>query len=121
MDKKKTPHQVQIQVERLEYSINRRISDLREELRRLENRRSKVLKVLSSLDDPHALIPKDCKTFEDWLINHPFPYSCISMIYKNKTQAEHVSYCCYVYQYDYHVIRCESKEFYKEKYKEMFV
>lgn len=121
MGKKKTPHQAQIQGERLEYSINRRICDLRKELRRLENRRSKVFDVLSSLDDPHALIPKDCKTFEDWLIDHPFPYSCIGMIYKNKTQAERVSYCCNNYQDYYHVIPCESKEFYKEKYKEIFV
>lgn len=120
MDKNKTPHQAQIQGEWLEHRINKKISDLLEELRRLENRRSKVLGVLSSLDDPHALIPKDCKTFEDWLIDHPFPYSCIGMIYKNKAHAERVSYCCYNYQEGYHVIPCESKDYYKEKYKELF-
>ena len=116
----KTPQQKQLQGERLELQITDKMQELRIQLFRLERRLSKVRETLNDLDDPHALIPKDCKTFDDWIADHPFPFSCIGHIYKNKTKAEIASYCYYVYQEDYHIVPCEPKEYYKQKYKDRF-
>ena len=116
----KTPQQKQRQGELLEKQISRKLQRLRFQIFILEHRKSKVARILNELDDPHALIPKDYQSFDEWIMDIPYPYTCIGMIYKNKTKAEIASCCCYIYQEDYHIVPCESKEYYKQKYKEKF-
>lgn len=118
--KYKTPQQIQLQGERILLSIDKKTKELKRDIDRLEDWRSKTTSILNDLEDPYALIPKDYHSFDEWIAEHPFPYSCICNIYKNKTKAERASYCCYVYQEDYHIVPCEPKEFYKHKYKEKF-
>ena len=116
MDKGKGIGRKQAQGEMLVNSINERLSELGKEIKRLESRKSKVVEILDGLDDPHALIPKWYDTFDEWIKDHPFPYSCIGMIYKNKSKADRASICCNIFQNDYHVVRCKPKEVYKFKY-----
>ena len=62
-----------------------------------------------SLDDPHALIPKQYKSLEDWMDGHPFPYTIESMIFKNEDMAFESQLSCNVYQEHYHIVRCRKK------------
>ena len=114
--RKKTLQHLQFQGEKLETAIDERICELRKEIQRLESRKSKVEEFLYGLDDPHALIPKWYSSLDEWIEDSTFPYSCIGMVYRNKRHAERVSLCCYTYQDDYKVVRCEPKEYYKLKY-----
>lgn len=99
--------------EELELAINKLQSDKSELQNRIiliDNQIKELHGEELKLFDPHALIPNSCKTFEDWIKDHPFPDACLSMIYRNKQEAKNVSYCCYTYQYDYHIVRIRPEE-----------
>jgi len=66
---------------------------------------NRLRSVEKNLDDPYALIPKSCKTMEDWTEGHPFPKSCLSMVFKNRTEAEDVQRSSNTYTFDYHVVK----------------
>ena len=116
MRKKKTQEQLQEECEYLDLLISKKISELRFEIEKLEKRRAKVFKYSLNLEDPHALIPKDCKNIEQWLDGHPYPDSCISQIYKSRGEAERVQLACNTYQEFYHIVRCKPKDYYKTHY-----
>lgn len=59
-----------------------------------------------NLDDPHALIPNLYKSVEEWLNDNRFPNTVISMIFKNRTEAEMAQISCNTYQEHYHVVKC---------------
>jgi hypothetical protein len=61
---------------------------------------------MKNLNDPHAVIPKQYKTIEDWLENHPFPNAVNAMRCKNKLEAENVLISCMVYRESYHIVKC---------------
>ena len=95
----------------LERSMHyRRIGLLQERINRLN-------RIARKLHDPHALIPKSYASIDEWLNNcGSFPNHIIGMIFENKISAIEVSYCCNTYQSDYHVVKCNEKEYYIEKY-----
>ena len=99
--------------EELELAINKLQSDkskLQNSIILIDNQINELHGEELKLFDPHALIPNSRKTFEDWIKVHPFPDFCLSMIYRNKQEAKNVSYCCYTYQYEYHIIRIRPEE-----------
>ena len=116
MRKKKTQQQLQDECDYLESLIMNKISKLCFEVENLRKRKKRVFEYSLKLEDPHALIPKDCKKIEEWLDGHPFPNACISQIYKNRSVAESVQLCCNTYQEDYHIVRCKPKEHYQKLY-----
>lgn len=116
MRKKKTQQQLQDECDYLDLLIRNKISKLRSEIEKLENRKQRVFKYSLELDDPHALIPQDCKSIEQWLDGHPFPNTCISQIYKNRSYAEMAQLACNTYQEFYHIVRCKPKDYYKNIY-----
>jgi len=104
----------QSRADRLLCNIRNEESRLRARIHLLEKRKNKLYAITKSLDDPHALIPQKYYTLEQWLDGHPYPDTVLSHIYPNYAIACEVSYSCYIYQYDYHVVKCKPKEYYKE-------
>lgn len=103
----------QERIDALQQRIRSEQSRLRNRINILENRHNRLSKIGINLQDPHALIPNKYKNVEDWLTGHPFPNTVLSMIYRNFAEARQVSYSCYTYQYDYHIVKCEPKECYR--------
>ena len=101
---------------RLREQINRELSSLNQREQILRNRNNRLNVISLTIDEPHALIPRSYATVDDWLKGHRFPQFVISNVYKNSTIAFQVSLSCYTYQYDYHIVRCESREYYEQKY-----
>ena len=116
MRKKKTPQQLQDECDYLNLLIRDKISKLMSEVEKLNNRKQRVFEYSLKLEDPHALIPIDYKTIEQWLDGHPYPNTCISHIYKNRSYAESVQLACNTCQEFYHIVRCKPKDYYKKKY-----
>ena len=83
----------------------------------LQERINNLNKIAHKLHDPHALIPKSYASIDEWLDNcGSFPQFLIDMIFENKISAIQVSYCCNTYQSDYHIVKCNDKDYYIEKY-----
>lgn len=80
-------------------------SKLRSEIDSLEKQAIELYKLSTQLDDPHDLIPKSYTTFDQWIDGHPFPQSCLSMRFKNKSEARDVQTCCNTYQFEYHIVK----------------
>jgi hypothetical protein len=106
----------QERIDRIKNRIREEQSLLQYRINMLDNRHNILTGIESKLKEPYALIPIDCNSFEDWITGHPFPYSCICHVYENKFNAQNAQYVCNTYQIDYHIVKCESREFYKEKY-----
>ena len=66
--------------------------------------------------DPHALIPIWYDDIEEWIKGHPFPKTCIDMVYPNKEIAFNNSLACNTYQIDFHIVKCKPAEYYIDKY-----
>ena len=81
-------------------------------LKRLQN----LNNIAMSIDDPHAVIPKSYRTLDEWFKGHPFPKSLINHICKNEYKAREMQDCCNTYYFDYHVVPCQPKAYYIEKY-----
>ena len=78
----------------------------REEIQAAESKIIDLMLQANKLDDPHAVIPKDYKTIEDWIQGHPFPKSVNAMRCKNKLEAENIIISCNTYQESYHIVKC---------------
>lgn len=74
------------------------------------------MEISMSLIEPHALIPKRYNDIEDWIKGHPFPKTCIDMVYSNKEIAFKNSLVCNTYQTYYHIVKCKPREYYIDKY-----
>jgi hypothetical protein len=106
----------QEKIERLRDKIDTQKAFLQHRIDILDKRCNILAGIERKLKDPHALIPVSCNSFEEWIKGHPFPDSCICNIYENKYNARSTQYVCNTYQIDYYVVKCKSREFYKEKY-----
>ena len=82
---------------------------LRKRLQNLNN-------IAMYIDDPHAVIPKSYQTLDEWFKGHPFPQSLINHVCKNEYKAREMHVCCNTYYFDYHVVPCQPKIYYIEKY-----
>lgn len=58
---------------------------------------------------PHALIPKQYKSIQEWLEGHPYPENVKSMVFESRYEAYRVQLCCNAYQYEYHIVKVEEK------------
>ena len=103
----------QQRIEKLQRMIRDEQSRINDRKSILEKRFVRLTKIALQLDDPHALIHRDYKSVEDMISDHPNIKNVSLQIYKNKNLAEDASYSCYTYQYEYHIVKCESKEYYQ--------
>ena len=85
--------------------LNSKISELQYEIQEMREEISKLNSKARDLNDPHALIPKEYATIEEWLDGHPFPSSVNSMRCKNKMEAYDINLSCHTYQDSYHIVR----------------
>lgn len=94
------------------------ISELNTKINKLQHLKDGVNAFMHTINDPHALIPMQYKNFEDWAKETPFPKFCINHVFPNKRCAEIYQLCSYTYMYDYHVVKCNSVEYYKKSIEE---
>lgn len=96
--------------------LSNQISMLRQQEELLEQRQQKLHQIGRRIDEPHAVIPKSCNDVEAWLQGHPFPSACIANVQKNKALAEELIHVCNTYEMFYHIVKCEPREYYEEKF-----
>ena len=82
----------------------------------LRKRKQRLNNIAIGIDEPHAVIPKSCRTLDEWFNGNRFPESIINHICKNKYKAREMQVCCNTYYFDYHVVPCQPKAYYTEKY-----
>jgi len=95
--------QSQIEWELAEIQVKK--SKLNREIAELDKQAILLHKASYDLDDPHDLIPTSYSSFEEWIDGHPFPESCLSMRFRNKSEARNVQICCNTYQFHYHIVK----------------
>ena len=95
----------QQEIDKQRAKIIRDISILENNIKEWRKDLSDLHNLEIKLDDPHALIPNSYKSMDEWVDGHPFPESCLSMIYKNRADAEDVQMSSYNYTFDYHVVK----------------
>lgn len=105
----------QQRIEKLQQRISNQTSMLQQRINILNNRNDHLHKIAGKLDDPHALIPNSVKSVEDWLCNHPFPDAVLSAICRNKKEAFELSLFSHTTMYEFHIVKCESANFYRNK------
>lgn len=103
-------------IERLIEKIRTEESELRARLLQLGKRDVRLRYILYQVNEPYAVIPKSCLSVDEWIDGHPFPESILTNVFKNKGNAIDYYYCCNTYQTDYHIVKCEPKSYYEEKY-----
>ena len=103
-------------IERIRRDIDQQISYCHNRIDILNKRRNKLIGISKNSFDPHALIPIRYDDIEEWIIGHPFPKTCIDMVYQNKEIAFNNSLVCNTYQIDYHIVKCKPREYYIDKY-----
>jgi len=97
--------------------ISDQICKLEQRISILDNRKSTLIRISNGLDDPHALIPNSVQSIEDWLYGHPYPSAVLSSICRNRNEAFQRSLYSYTTMHDFHIVKCESVEYYKNKLK----
>lgn len=103
--------QQEIDNKRRELQVQR--STLERQISEIDNEFYNLRQLEVELDDPHALIPNSYNIIEEWLEGHPHPNSVLSMIAKNKAEAESWKISCNTYNFDYHIVKCKHKEEYE--------
>ena len=71
-------------IERIRRDIDQQISYCHNRIDILNKRRNKLIGISKNSFDPHALIPIRYDDIEEWIKGHPFPKTCIDMVYQNK-------------------------------------
>lgn len=89
---------------------------LEQRIRILDDRNCILNRIANDLDDPHALIPNSVKSIEDWLSGHPYPSAVLSSICRNRNEAFQYSLYSYTTMHDYHIVKCELPEYYRNKF-----
>lgn len=82
----------------------------------LGRREEMLRRILYQVNEPYAVIPKSCLNIDEWIDGHPFPESVLVNVFNNKGDAIDTYYCCNTYQTDYHIVKCEPKSYYEDKY-----
>lgn len=100
----------QNEIDSLKRCIENKIATYENEVRKLKTQIDELKQEERELYDPHALIPNSCRMFKDWIKGHPFPKSCLNMIFRNRHTAEINSYVCNTYQTDYHIVKIQDDE-----------
>lgn len=103
-------------IESIRNDINHQLSSCYHRIDMLNKRKNKLIGISMNIIEPHALIPKWYDDIEEWIKGHPFPKTCIDMVYSNKEIAINNSLTCNTYQIDYHIVKCKSREYYIDKY-----
>ncbi len=106
----------QIRINRLTDQLDMQIASFEMQVDRLQKRKDKLYQIAARLDDPHALVPNSVKSIEDWLVDHPFPNAVLASIYINRFKAYEASLYSYTTMHDYHIVKCESAEYYRNKF-----
>nr|DAT27604.1 MAG TPA: hypothetical protein [Caudoviricetes sp.] len=106
----------QQRIEELQQRISNQKSMLLQRINILNNRDDHLHKIASMLDDPHALVPNSVNSVEDWLCGHPFPNSVLAAICRNKKEAFERSLFSHTTMYEYHIVKCESVGYYRNKF-----
>ncbi|MGJ1407431.1 hypothetical protein [Sphingobacterium siyangense] len=95
----------QIEIENRITELQIRKSSLQKEISDVDKNIEYLRKIEAELYDPHALIPKQYSTIEEWLEGHPFPNAVNAMRFKNKREAYMVQLSCNTYQDSYHIVK----------------
>ncbi len=95
----------QIEIENRITELQIRKSSLQKEISDVDKNIKYLRKIEAELHDPHALIPKQYSTIEEWLEGHPFPNAVNAMRFKNKREAYMVQLSCNTYQDSYHIVK----------------
>lgn len=95
----------QIEIENRITELQIRKSSLQKEISDVDKNIEYLRKIEAELHDPHALIPKQYSTIEEWLEGHPFPNAVNAMRFKNKREAYMVQLSCNTYQDSYHIVK----------------
>lgn len=103
-------------IEHIRRDINEQIISCYQRIDILSKRKDTLMKISMSTLEPHALIPNWYDDIEEWIEGHPFPGTCIDMIFSNKEIAFKNSLACNMYQTDYHIVKCKPREYYIDKY-----
>ncbi len=95
----------QIEIDNRITELQIRKSSLQKEISDVDKNIKYLRKIEAELNDPHALIPKQYSTIEEWLEGHPFPNAVNAMRFKNKREAYMVQLSCNTYQDSYHIVK----------------
>lgn len=106
----------QQRIDKMLENISEQICMLEQRKSILDDRKNILNRVANELDDPHALIPNSAKSVEDWLYGHPFPNAVLSNICRNKNEAYRLSLFSHTTMYEYHIVKCDSVEYYRNKF-----
>lgn len=95
----------QTEIENKIQELRVRKSSLEMNIAEIDKNIQGLRKLERELVDPHALIPKQYSTIDEWLKGHPFPDAVNAMRFKNKTEAYSVQISCNTYQSSYHIVK----------------
>lgn len=91
-----------------DYNLQKLLSEkaqLTKALINKDNELSDFRRLEGSVLEEHALIPKSCKTIEEWLEGHPFPNACNSMRFESYAIAREAQISSNTYYFDYHIVK----------------
>ncbi|WP_343322302.1 hypothetical protein [Sphingobacterium multivorum] len=95
----------QIEIENKIQELRIRKSSLESNITDIDKKIQHLRQLERELEDPHALIPKQYNTIDEWLDGHPFPNAVNAMRCKNKAEAYRVQLTCNTYQESYHIVK----------------
>ncbi len=95
----------QTEIEKNLQELQIRKSSLQKEIADVDKNIEDLRTIETKLVDPHALIPKQYSSIEEWLEGHPFPNAVNAMRFKNKREAYMVQLSCNTYQDSYHIVK----------------